>query len=412
MMLMTFSGLPLATFSSFVEAALIGRGLRRDQIFGKDKVTMQSQGKDLAKGMIKFINQLPDTVRGVEGFSEDTANQQRVRDLGFYEWDVGAATVTGVTEVNAWQQKLYTGFFQANGLTQWTDYTRSIRASFAGDFLSDNAMKIWKQRREGGPYTKDIQETELKLRNIGVNVDRFLPLQEKVTAGQELTPQEQAEYDNTLRDATFSFVNDAIVLPQSANRPLLYQDPRFALFTQFQGFLSTFTTRVLPKLYRDAFGKSTPTMQYQAWATMATMIMLGFASQHIKDWIKYGPDSGEDDYEEKTGKNPYLDSPEYIRRGLLSTGLLGTGERVVNAMFPIYEQRSEDAGDWLFNQAVGESPALGYIERVAGAGGALAQGDVGRATEQAFKAAPGFGPFSAINKEIGKVAGDWNFNGE
>ena len=165
-------------------------------------------------------------------------------------------------------------------------------------------------------------------------------------------------------------------------------------------------------MYRDAFGKSTPTMQYQAWATMATMIMLGFASQHIKDYLKYSGDVGEDDYEEKTGLNPYLDKAEYIRRGLLSTGLLGTGERVINAMFPIYEQRSENAGDWLFNQAVGESPALGYIERVAGATGALAQGDVGRATEQAFKAAPGFGPFSAINKEIGKVAGDWNFNGE
>ena len=103
--------------------------------------------------MVKYISQLPEVVTGKEGFSEDTANQQRVRELGFYEWDVGAATVTGVTEVNAWQQKLYTKFFQANGLTQWTDYTRSIRASFAGDFLSDNAMKIWKQRREGAPYT-------------------------------------------------------------------------------------------------------------------------------------------------------------------------------------------------------------------------------------------------------------------
>ena len=335
-----------------------------------------------------------------------------IRDRGFYEWDVGAATVTGVTEVNAWQQRLYTNFFKANGLTQWTDYTRSIRASFAGDFLSDNARKIWEQRRSGAPYTKDIQETELKLRNIGINIDRFLPLQEKVTAGTPLDPREQAEFDTMLREATFSFVNDAIVLPQSANRPLIYQDPRFALFTQFQGFLSTFTTRVLPKLYRDAFGGSTPTMQYQAWATMATMIMLGFASQHIKDWLKYGGDVGEDDYEEKTGKNPYLDSPEYIRRGLLSTGLLGTGERLVNAMFPIYEQRSENAGDWLFNQAVGESPALGYVERIAGASGALAKGDVGRAVEQVGKATPGLGPFSAFNKELGKLAGDWNFNGE
>ena len=62
--------------------------------------------------------------------------------------------------------------------------------------------------------------------------------------------------------------------------------------------------------------------------------------------------------------------------------------------------------------STGESPALGYIERVAGAGGALAQGDVGRAVEQVGKATPGLGPFSSFNKEIGKLAGDWNFNGE
>ena len=59
MMLMTFSGLPLATFSSFVEAALVGRGLKSEQIFGNDGVSLKSQGLDLAKGMTKYIGQLP-----------------------------------------------------------------------------------------------------------------------------------------------------------------------------------------------------------------------------------------------------------------------------------------------------------------------------------------------------------------
>ena len=209
---------------------------------------------------------------------------------------------------------------------------------------------------------------------------------------------------------TFNFVNEAIVLPQSANRPLLYQDPRFALFTQFQGFLSTFTTKVLPKLWRDATGGSTPSMQYGAWATMATMIALGFASQHMKDLIKYGGD--EEEFERKTGANPYLEKAEYLQRGLLSTGLLGTGERVVSTLFPIYEQRHDGLTDWAFNSVIGESPALGWGERVAGAAGALAGGDVGRAAEQAAKATPIFGPFSLANRKIGNIASEWNFNGE
>ena len=411
MTLMTFSGLPLATISSLVEFALVGRGLKQEQIFGKDGLSLQNQGKDLGKGLVKYISGLGQVVTGKEGYSEDTARQAKLRELGFYDWEVGAATVTGVTEVNAWQQKLFDNFFRANGLTQWTDYTRAIRASFAGDFMSDNARKVFEQRQGGQPLTRDVQEAELKLRNLGLDVDRFIQLQTKVATNQGLTQQEQAFYDSQIRDATFNFVNDSIVLPNAANRPLIYQDPRFALFTQFQGFLSTFTAKVLPKLYRDAFGGGTKSMKYQAWATMATMIMLGFASQHIKDWLKYGFDPGEEDYENKTGSNPYLDKSEYIRRGLLSTGLLGTGERLINYAFPIYEQRSDDPGEWIFNQATGESPALGYVQRVAGATGALAQGDLGRATEQTFKAAPIFGPFSSINKEFGKVAGEWNFDG-
>ena len=43
---------------------------------------------------------------------------------------------------------------------------------------------------------------------------------------------------------------------------------------------------------------------------------------------------------------------------------------------------------------------------------ALAQGDVGRAVEQVGKATPGLGPFSSFNKDLGKIASDWNFNGD
>ena len=265
-----------------MEAALVTRGLTREQVFSRGSDGLKGQGRQLAKSMTDFfktgtlpdfgyIEDVPDALRGKSRFTPDSENQARIRELGFYDWDVGAATVTGVTEVNARQQKWFDAFFKTIGLTQWTDYTRALRASFAGDFLSNHSAEILAQRKSGTPYTREIQEKELQLRNLGINIDRFLPIQEKVGAGVQLTPDEQAFYDEQARDMAFNFVNEAIVLPQSANRPLLYQDPRFALFTQFQGFLSTFTTKVLPKLWRDAAGGGTPTMQYSAWATMAGM---------------------------------------------------------------------------------------------------------------------------------------------
>ena len=112
---------------------------------------------------------------------------------------------------------------------------------------------------------------------------RFAEIQTKVTAGVELDPQEQTFFDESLREAGFNFVNEAIALPNAANRPLLYQDPRFSLFTQFQGFIATFTANHIPKLWGEYVKRGTPAMKYNAFATMSTMIMMGFVSMHIKD---------------------------------------------------------------------------------------------------------------------------------
>ena len=59
-------------------------------------------------------------------------------------------------------------------------------------------------------------------------------------------------------------------------------------------------------------------MKYTAFATMATMIMLGFISQYLKDLLKYG----------ETPK--WLEPGDLIQRGIGASGLLGTGERVYN----------------------------------------------------------------------------------
>jgi len=202
MMFMTFSGLPLATFSSFVELGLTTRGTNASQL-----KTFADHGRNLSGGLIKAAMNVGDAARGVDRARDLDENSERLRELGFYEWDVGAATTTGVTETNAFQQKMFSSFFKANGLTQFTDYSRAIRSSFAGDMLSDTSQEIMNQRRSGTPYSRHIQEQERKLRNLGINIDRFLPIQEKVGAGLPLTPEEQAFFDEQVRDMTFNFIN-------------------------------------------------------------------------------------------------------------------------------------------------------------------------------------------------------------
>ena len=385
----TMAGLPLATISSFVEAALTLRGLTKQQIFGKEG-GLENLGRELAHTLNKGMGEVVGLATQKTVKKGPSKGQKIIQELGYMEWEVGAATTTGVSETNVWHRQFYESFFKWTGLQGWTNYTRAVRASIAADFIKDKVDII---REHTGPKTNEVQEAEEGLRNIGINV------QDMVSAfNGDLTPEQFEQVMNTnIREGTYNFINDAVALPQSANRPLIYQDPRFALFTQFQGFIATFTANHIPKLWGEYVKRGTPAMKYNAFAIMTTMIMLGFASQYLKDLIKYGTSS------------PYLTDAEKVRRAVGASGLLGSGERVLGAFFPLYEQRSGNPAEWVFNNVTGESPALGTLTRTVGAGGDLITGDVGRGLKGLAKSSPVIGPLNFVGNKAKEIGDEWNF---
>ena len=403
------AGLPLSTVSSFVELGLSMRGLTNEQIFGKGR-GLATMGKEFANTMWRGMGQIADaSVPGRKYEVAETPGKEQLRKLGFYEWDVGAATVTGATEINPIRQRATEAFFKWNGLQGWTNYTRAIRASMAFDYMMDKLDVISK----GDPDapTNEVQEAREALRNIGVNVEDMLNYNMEAMRGP-VTAEMEAILEANIREGTFSFVNDAVALPQAANRPLLYQDPRFALFTQFQGFIATFTANHIPKLWGEYVRRGTPAMKYNAFAIMTTMIMLGFASQYLKDLLKYGL-TDDEEFTRIRGitENPYLEPSEIVQRGIRASGLLGSGERLLDQFAPLYEQRTSGPVDWAFKTVSGESPTLSNIKRAGSAIGKVAEGDVGEGLRQGLKAAPGFGPFSDLGFGLKSFVneGEWNF---
>ena len=111
------------------------------------------------------------------------------------------------------------------------------------------------------------------------------------------------------------------------------------------------------------------------------------------------------------GKSPYLDDAEYLQRGIRSSGLLGTGERVLDQFSPLYEQRSDTPGEWVWNTTSGESPALSNLKRIGRATGKALEGDIGEAARQAAKSSPVIGPFNRVTDLVGQTASNWNFKG-
>ena len=419
MFISTIAYLGLATVASLVELALSGRALTAEQIYGRKGATSGEKGlnlfgKELAQMLFDLVN-----FAGSSAMMKDpkvtsrSRGQKELKELGYYEWDVGAATVTGVSEMNPTHEKYFQLFFKATGLTGWTNFTRSVRASIGMDYLFDKIETIASHRRSGEPKTNLVQEAEESLRNLGVNVDDYFDIHVKVQNNVDLTEDEKARQEQITREALFNFINDAVALPTSGNRPLIYQDPRFALFFQFQGFMATFTANHIPKLWGEYVKRGTPAMKYNAFAVMTTMIMLGFASQYLKDLIKFAG-SGKD---MKTLGNPYLETDEYIQRGLRSTGLLGVGERVIDQFFPLYEQRSDSAAEWLWNTASGEAPSTGVAKRVGKVVEKTVEGEFGEAAQQASRLIPGVGIVGGFDR-VGELFGgddntpSWNYKGE
>ena len=366
MVFTTLAGLPLATFSSLVEFALVFRNLTPSQISG-----MSQLAGNFAESFVTDMKQI----------NPQTEARKQLKEVGFYEWDVGAATVTGATEVNNRSKNFLQTFFRAIGLSQWTDFTRAARASFGADFIRAQMELI---NGAGPEVTNEVLAARDGLANLGLNVPRFTELYNKGV----LDANEDAEFQEMVRLSTFNWVNDAIVLPQAANRPLFYQDPRFALFTQFHGFISTFTANHLPKLYKDAFKGKTPSMKYTAFATMATMIMLGFLSQYLKDLLKYG-------------KQPqWLDPGDLVQRGVGASGLLGTGERVYNLFNPIYEKQYDTSIERLFGEVAGESAAITNLQRGVDAAGEAVTGDPAAAYRKGSRLIPFLGPLRSLHERV------------
>ena len=328
---------------------------------------------------IKSRNKKDTDVRFVE-YNDPAGLNRRV---GYGDARTGQAQLTGVTEFNKFTKNLMDAFFKVIGLNAVTNATRTIRASFFNDFLIRNLDILHQQKDEGTADTNETREARRFLEKMGVPPDRMLELSEQLLAAEgNPSPKLQADWEAQFDNGLFNFINEAVPLPDAMGRPLFYSDPHYAMFTQFQGFISKFTAHHIPRLY-DLVKNATPGFKYSTFATLMSMLLLGYAAQHLKDLIKFGESS------------PYLEDNEKYLRALYSSGLLGTTERVLsnNMLFPLYEDRSRTMGEAIWNFGTGEAPSSAIFENVYKLGHGLIEGDSRSIVKSSASLTPLMAPF-------------------
>jgi hypothetical protein len=384
-----FTSLPMSAMSSLVELATVTNGLNHKQIYGKGGA-LQNIGLEFSKGLYESMMRVVDeSWSGHKRINNGELNALVERAGLGLEAETGAATTTGASELSSWKKEWTDRFFRYNGLSELTNRQRSARAGSANDFMM-NHMDIIIQGR-GKPDTNEVIASKVALRNIGMDINRISTLIDPATKDIDydtLSPNEKKFWDDQRDSGMYNFINDAIALPGSANRPLFYQDPRLAMFTQFNGFIAVFTAHHIPKMWNEYIKNGSPSMRYNTFAMMTTMIMLGFVSQYLKDLIKYGETS------------PYLTDAGKMRRAVNSSGLLGTGERLINLMFPMYDKNTTGIVDNIGTTVLDEMPAMAPVVRMVEAAGHLNDGNGSKAVYSAMRAAPLTGPLTGLAKYV------------
>jgi len=364
----TLNQLPLATLSSLVELSLLPRLLTRDQVFKQIAPLAKTAGLEMAN----YINEMSSKAGLTQRKSYLKGGRERLASTGYLDQQQSAMQRAGVDDTSGRKSNLMNAFFKLIFLQGFTNISRSGRLSVFGDYLLERIQVL----DEMDSNTIGYLEAKEELAAVNVNTDLLL---EAYRSEGQVSPEISEAIENEILVGSVKFTEQAVAHPRVGNRPKFYNDPRLALLTSFQGFIASFTSTILPSIYKGIAGR-TLGARAESIKTIALLIAFGFLAQYIRDIVKYGeaPD--------------WLDDEEKFQRAVYASGLLGTGERIYDMFDPLYPQRSTGATESIGNFLEGEMPAISYMSRIGTTFNKALEGDLPGAARQGFKSLPVVGP--------------------
>jgi len=368
--LTAMTALPLAAISSIVEIGFV--------LFQNNPAPMKTafiMSKVAAAEMQATMNEgLAVLTRGKIPMKEYT--HRELLRKGGYLLDSQAPAARQGAEVSPRQAGGLGVFFKASGLTGLTNIQRYARLAMAEDTVSHWASQALAYEGTDNRYYSEAIE---QLGNLGANPDVIINAHKNydLLVAQGVTPDVAAEntigtsaYREQMENAKIKFVDMAVAMPQIGNRPKFYSDPRYRLFTQFQGYISTATATLLPIMYGNLGGKEKmPIARANALATLASLIALSFMAQAMKDSAK----TAFADDEAKERKKDYLNDWQTFLRAMYGSGAIGVLERPIDFVMPLYGDRPTATGNALgmtgipfaksaADNIIGEAPGLSYLD--------------------------------------------------
>ena len=281
--------LALATITSLVDpVGILVRG-DMDSTWAAFKIGVEQTKNAFSKekgGMEKFAEGL--------GVVDDHITSEA---LG---WEYGGHFVTGKAK------KINDKFFQLIGLQSWTKTTRIMATAGAKMFIEKHASGKFNKHSK-----RYLEELNLKPEDIKLDEKGGLVI---LSREADVSAEERAR-DERVRAGLNRWVNEAILRPNAALRPIWASDPHWMLIFHLKSFAYAFHERILKRAFNEAIdhGNYTPLLSLTVFAP----VMMGV--QVFRHALQ-----GKDDDDEEFGSALYGASQ--------SSGLFGKYQLLLDGM--------------------------------------------------------------------------------
>lgn len=263
--------------------------------------------------------------RGLKNMGRELANYfQDPKEALAFAMEIGVTTSEAINTmyVNAgeldhmvdWSKTGSEKFFKYTGTEWFTRFTRVLSAGMGRRFLVDHGNKALRGDKRSIRFLRELDLTP-----------------QDVKTWQEGGQALQGKNGEKIKQALYRFVDESVVRPNSAERPIWASDPRFALVWQLKSFFYAYGKNVVGGFLRESQNRYNETGSLTAGSvplllaatTMLPLTMLGFdLRERFKGtlaWALPGIDSTQKNYR----KSLDMDWGEYSMEILDRSGVLG-----------------------------------------------------------------------------------------
>jgi len=209
--------------------------------------------------------------------------EQLARDIGANGREAMAHTILYAGELDGtalWAKKATNSWFRATQLERWTVFTRKFAAGMARDFLIKH-MEIVDKGYEGD---QEVLLSERYLQDLGVTGKQ---IKKYIDGGSNIDAHPE------VATAMGRFVDESIVRPNAAERPIWASDPHWAILWQLKSFYYAYGKNIMGGLFREGntrykeTGNITPALMplFFGAALLMPLTMLGW---DIRERFKIG----------------------------------------------------------------------------------------------------------------------------